>query len=83
MKKLILMFTVAAFTLSASAFTVKGDDKEKKETAKKECSKDATKSCCKSKDGKDAKACAKSGETKSCHEGDKAAKTETKTSDKK
>jgi hypothetical protein len=70
MKKLFLMFAVAGFVLSTASVTLAGDDKDKKDGAKKECSKDA-KSCCK----KDAsKACAKADASKSCHSGDKAEK---------
>jgi hypothetical protein len=69
MKKLFLMFAVAGFVLSTASATLAGDDKDKKDAAKKECSKDA-KSCCK----KDAsKACAKA-DTKSCHSDKKAEK---------
>ncbi len=83
MKKLVLMLTVAAFAFSASATNLKGDDKDKKDGAKKECSKDGAKSCCKAKEGKDAKACAKAGEAKSCHAGEKTAVAAPKATDKK
>lgn len=80
MKKLFLMFAVAGFVLSTASATLAGDDKDKKETTKKECSKDA-KSCCK-KDA--AKACAKADASKSCHSGEKAEKkTSESNNDKK